>query len=169
MLFRSNRIISFSIQVNGADRRITFNPRMDGGSSYLSQDPDEQAALVRNEMCGRVYEPVNKEEAEALLKRIPPKKASEKNPEQKNETDEEVSEEADTPREGENAGGENAGDENGSEQVEEKDKELVCEAKSWQEAADYLSSQFGVSDEQLDTPDKILEQGKRAGVRFTKL
>lgn len=47
--------ISFSIQVNGKDRRIRFSPRMNGGSTYLAETDEEVKALEASSMFNRVY------------------------------------------------------------------------------------------------------------------
>lgn len=45
----------------------------------------------------------------------------------------------------------------------------VPEVEGWQEAAEYLSAQFGVSKGKLITPDEILREAEMRGVVFPKL
>lgn len=45
MRYISDSVISFSILINGRDKRVRFSPIMDGGSSYITNDPDEIKAL----------------------------------------------------------------------------------------------------------------------------
>lgn len=45
MRYISDSVISFSIQIGGRDKRVRFTPVMDGGSSYITNDPKEIEAL----------------------------------------------------------------------------------------------------------------------------
>lgn len=45
----------------------------------------------------------------------------------------------------------------------------VQEVGSWQEAAEYLSSQFGISESSVITPDSILNKAAENGVRFPNI
>lgn len=79
MRYISDSVISFSIQIGGRDKRVRFNPVMDGGSSYITNDSDEikvleslssfQRGIFRRapgsekEVIGKVDSPVTKGEA----------------------------------------------------------------------------------------------------------
>ena len=55
MKYISDRVISFSLIIGNADKRICFIPCMMGGSMYITDDEDEIKALEGSGMYGRVY------------------------------------------------------------------------------------------------------------------
>ena len=55
MKYISDRVISFSLIIGNADKRIRFIPCMMGGSMYITDDEDEIKALEGSGMYGRVY------------------------------------------------------------------------------------------------------------------
>ena len=55
MRYISELNISFSLDVNGNDKRFRFTPRMNGGSIYVTDDVSEIEALEKNSMYNRVY------------------------------------------------------------------------------------------------------------------
>lgn len=48
MRYISDKVISFSVMVNGTDKRIRFTPMMGGGSIYITDSTAEQEALEKN-------------------------------------------------------------------------------------------------------------------------
>jgi len=50
MRYISQRIISFSVNIDGKSKRISFTPKMDGGSLYLSKDLKEIKAIESTDM-----------------------------------------------------------------------------------------------------------------------
>ena len=55
MRYVSERVISFSLTVNGVDRRIRFIPLTKGGSIYITDNKDEMKELEKSTMYGSVY------------------------------------------------------------------------------------------------------------------
>lgn len=55
MRYVSERVISFSLTVNGVDRRIRFIPLTKGGSIYITDNKDEMKELEKSKMYGSVY------------------------------------------------------------------------------------------------------------------
>ena len=55
MRYISDRVISFSLAVNGVDRRIRFIPLTKGGSIYITDNKDEMKELEKSTMYGSVY------------------------------------------------------------------------------------------------------------------
>lgn len=55
MRYISDRVISFSLAVNGVDRRIRFIPLTKGGSIYITDNKDEMKELEKSKMYGSVY------------------------------------------------------------------------------------------------------------------
>lgn len=55
MRYISNLNISFSLLVNGVDKRFCFTPCTKGGSMYIAKSEDEIKALEASGMYGRVY------------------------------------------------------------------------------------------------------------------
>jgi len=55
MRYISNRVISFSLSINGVDRRIRFIPVTKGGSIYVTDNKEEMSALEKSPMYGKVY------------------------------------------------------------------------------------------------------------------
>lgn len=55
MKYISDRDISFSLDVGGTGRRVTFLPSAKGGSMHVTSDPAEIKALEASRMFGRVY------------------------------------------------------------------------------------------------------------------
>lgn len=48
MRYISDKVISFSVMVNGTDKRIRFTPMMGGGSIYITDSAAEIEALEKN-------------------------------------------------------------------------------------------------------------------------
>lgn len=69
MLYISDRVISFSLPVNGKSKRFRFDSRMRGGSYYVARTEEEIKALEGSDMFGRVYHRSPSEEP-AKRKRI---------------------------------------------------------------------------------------------------
>lgn len=55
MLYISDRVISFSLPVNGVTKRFRFEARMRGGSYYVATLDSEIKALEGSDMFGRIY------------------------------------------------------------------------------------------------------------------
>lgn len=55
MRYISNLNISFSLLVNGVDKRFCFTPCTKGGSMYIAKNDDEIKALEASDMYGRIY------------------------------------------------------------------------------------------------------------------
>ena len=55
MRYISNLNISFSLLVNGVDKRFCFTPCTRGGSMYIAKNDDEIKALEASDMYGRIY------------------------------------------------------------------------------------------------------------------
>lgn len=55
MRYISNLNISFSLLVNGVDKRFCFTPCTKGGSMYIAKNDDEIKALEDSDMYGRIY------------------------------------------------------------------------------------------------------------------
>lgn len=55
MKYVSERVISFSLLVNGTDRRIRFVPVTRGGSVYVTDNEGEMKALEASPMFGTTY------------------------------------------------------------------------------------------------------------------
>lgn len=127
MKYISDLNISFSLLVNGVDKRFSFSPRTQGGSMYIVKSNAEIKALEASNMYGRIYRRAEDQPAE--LK---------------------------TGKRGRSA-------------KQEQDVKDVNSISSWQEAIDYLSENFGSSRENLRTPDEILMEAVKKGVRFVNL
>jgi len=50
MRYISQRIISFSVNIGGKSKRVSFTPKMDGGSLYLTKDLNEIKAIEATDM-----------------------------------------------------------------------------------------------------------------------
>ena len=55
MRYISDLNISFSLPVDGVDRRFSFTPMAKGGSMYIARTEDEIKALEASDMYGRIY------------------------------------------------------------------------------------------------------------------
>lgn len=55
MRYISDLNISFSLLVNGVDKRFSFTPCARGGSMYIAKNKEEIKALEASDMYGRVY------------------------------------------------------------------------------------------------------------------
>lgn len=55
MRYFSNLDISFSLPVDGVDKRFRFTPCAKGGSMYIAKSDDEVKALEASGMYGRIY------------------------------------------------------------------------------------------------------------------
>lgn len=55
MRYTSDKIISFSILINGTCKRVRFIPKMQGGSIYVTNHQPEIKALEASDMYNRVY------------------------------------------------------------------------------------------------------------------
>ena len=127
MKYISDLNISFSLLVNGVDKRFSFSPRTQGGSMYIAKSKAEIKALESSNMYGRIYRRAEDQPVELKTgKRGRPAK-------------------------------------------QEQTVKDVNSITSWQEAIDYLSENFGSSRENLRTPDEILMEAVKKGVRFVNL
>ena len=55
MRYISDLNISFSLLVDGVDRRFSFTPQAKGGSMYIAKTKAEIKALEASDMYGRIY------------------------------------------------------------------------------------------------------------------
>jgi hypothetical protein len=55
MLYISDKVISFSLKVNGKSKRFSFDSRMRGGSYLVVTSKDEIKALESSDMFNRIY------------------------------------------------------------------------------------------------------------------
>jgi uncharacterized protein YdaT len=62
--YTSTGTIAFTLQVNGANRRISFKPKSFGGSTYTTKDKDEIKALEAHSYFGSVYTTEQKDSME---------------------------------------------------------------------------------------------------------
>lgn len=58
MRYISDRVISFSLSINGTDKRFRFTPVMNCGSIYVTSSKDEIKALEKSPMFNTVYKRV---------------------------------------------------------------------------------------------------------------
>lgn len=75
MRYISDLNISFSLLVNGVDKRFCFTPMARGGSMYIAKTEAEIKALEESPMYGRIYR--RKEGQEEIMPK-PPKKGGRK-------------------------------------------------------------------------------------------
>lgn len=122
MLYISDRVVSFSLLVNGKSKRFRFDGRMRGGSYYVARTDEEINALEGSDMFGRIY---HRSPSEEPVKR---KRAA-----------------------------------------KVKEPKQVLEVSSWQDAQEYLMSNYSVDSSQLQTPDAILSAASSNHVSFPNL
>ena len=128
MRYISDLNISFSLLVNGADKRFSITPCARGGSMYIAKSKAEIKALEASDMYGRIYRRMEG---------------------QTEGTDVDVPK----TREGCTA----------------KAPAKVQDVKginTWQEAVEYLANKCGSKREELTTPEVILAEAARRGIRF---
>ena len=80
MRYISKLNISFSLDVNGNDKRFRFTSCMDGGSIYVTDEAAEIEALEKSDMYNRVYErhpSCVDEEIQSKSKKKPGRKSTE--------------------------------------------------------------------------------------------
>lgn len=128
MRYRSNKNISFSLLVEGADKRFRFNPCMQGGSIYVTNVPAEIKALEASSMFNRVYHRA-------------PGCEDEKIPREKKQSSESKNSSA----------------------IE------VPEVKSWQEAKEYLNTQYNIDMGKLVSPESIMSEATAKGIKFPNI
>ena len=58
MRYISDRVISFSLPINGNDKRFRFTPVMNRGSIYVTNSKDEIVALEKSPMFNTIYKRV---------------------------------------------------------------------------------------------------------------
>lgn len=142
MRYISDNNISFSLKVEGQDKRFRFTPRMQGGSIYVTTEPAEINALESSNMFNRVY-----------------KRA----PEYENEKGMNAKKEVNAKKK--------TGGKKNTEKSEDKQSEQVSveEVSNWQEAREYLNSHYGSSLDDMNTPDAIIDEAEKQGVVFPNI
>lgn len=146
MKYVSNSVISFSIQINGKDKRVRFSPVMDGGSSYITNEAAEIAALEGLSSFER-----------GMFRRAPGRENEENEPKAAPKKESKAA-----PKVGKT-------DKKGKAKVTEGEMTRVEEVATLQEAAEYLIDQCGSGGEGLTDPDAILEEAGKRGVVFPNL
>lgn len=149
MRYIADSVISFSIMVNGRDKRIRFNPLMGGGSVYVTENVAEIKVLEASATFKRGifrraagYENINVKE--------PAQDGNASLPENKREV---------SKVKGKNA-----------ESGQKKEKtEIVGAVTTIQEAAEYLIEKFGLEPDDLTDPDTILAVAAEKKVEFPDL
>lgn len=133
MRYISDLNISFSLLVDGVDKRFSFTPMARGGSMYIARTDAEIKALEASNMYGRIY---RRKEGQ-----IPPEQAGN----------------APKPKRGKTAA-----------KAVPKAQD-VKGVETWQEAIEYLVNQHGTDRGTLTTPDEILAEAAKQGIRFPNI
>ena len=133
MRYISDLNISFSLLVDGVDKRFSFTPMARGGSMYIARTDAEIKALEASDMYGRIY---RRKEGQ-----IPPEQAGN----------------APKPKRGKTAA-----------KAVPKAQD-VKGVETWQEAIEYLVNQHGTDRCTLTTPDEILAEAAKQGIRFPNI
>ena len=133
MRYISDLNISFSLLVDGVDKRFSFIPMTRGGSMYIARTDAEIKALEASDMYGRIY---RRKEGQ-----IPPEQAGT----------------APKPKRGKTAA-----------KAAPKAQD-VKGVETWQEAIEYLVNQHGTDRGTLTTPDEILAEAAKQGIRFPNI
>ena len=124
MRYISDLNISFSLLVDGVDKRFSFTPMARGGSMYIARTDAEIKALEASDMYGRIY---RRKEGQ-----IPPEQA-------------------------------------GNAAKAAPKAQDVKGVETWQEAIEYLVNQHGTDRGTLTTPDEILAEAAKQGIRFPNI
>lgn len=145
MRYIADSTISFSVSIKGKDKRVRFNPVMDGGSAYVTNEPAEIATLEALSSFKR-----------GVFRRAPGSK------------DEAVGNAGKSSNAGKGNAGKGKGgtSKKGSDVVGATPVETVT---TWQEAAEYLSKEFEVGADQLTTPENILALSAEKGITFPNI
>ena len=133
MRYISDLNISFSLLVDGVDKRFSFTPMARGGSMYIARTDAEIKALEASDMYGRIY---RRKEGQ-----IPPEQAGN----------------APKPKRGKTAA-----------KAAPKAQD-VKGVETWQEAIEYLVNHHGTDRGTLTTPDEILAEAAKQGIRFPNI
>ena len=135
MRYISDLNISFSLPVDGVDRRFSFTPLAKGGSMYIAKTEAEIKALEASSMYGRIY---RRKEGQVF-----PENAGNA-PKPK-------------PKKGKTAA-----------KAAPKAQD-VKGVETWQEAIEYLVNHHGTDRGTLSTPDEILAEAAKQGIRFPNI
>ena len=133
MRYISDLNISFSLPVDGVDKRFSFTPLARGGSMYIARTDAEIKALEASDMYGRIYR----------------RKEGQLSPEQAGK--------APKPKKGKTAA-----------KAAPKAQD-VKGVETWQEAIEYLVNHHGTDRGTLTTPDEILAEAAKQGIRFPNI
>lgn len=147
MRYISDKIISFSILINGTYKRVRFIPKMQGGSIYVTNHQSEIKALEDSDMYNRVYTRAPDCKDEEL-----PKNAGTKGNANPDKAAKIALPKADKA----------------AKAASPKIK-VVKTVSTWQEAVEYLSTKCGSEAEKLTTPEAIANEAVEKGVSFVNL
>lgn len=147
MRYISDSVISFSITLNGKDKRVRFSPLMGGGSMYIAENADEIKLL---ESLGSYKRNVFRRAPECKDLVI----------EDSSDTGKKVK---GTPKKGQKNVVEKATEGNNV-KVEKVDSVTTI-----QEAAEYLAEKFELEMDDLADPDTILAKAAENKIEFPNL